>query len=75
MSKVADDPTLAAALASGNKLELTCFGADQNVDIMYKKKDVSVYKLVRCACSMVAGTRAGSLVETLLDSSTQQPDV
>ena len=62
MSKSVDDPTLAAALTSGNKLELSCFGADQNVDVIYKKKEVSVYKLVRFVCSTLGGTRTGSVV-------------
>ena len=41
------DAALASALSSGNKLELHFLEAGPNVDIVYKKKDVSVYKMVR----------------------------
>lgn len=46
-SKNGQAAVLTAALSSGTKLELNCVQADQNVDIVDKKKAVSVYKLVR----------------------------
>jgi len=46
-SNIGQDETLTAALSSGNRLELNFIQAAQNVDIVEKKKDVCVYKLVR----------------------------
>lgn len=41
------DETLAAALKSGRKLELSLFEAGTNVDVVEKKTQASVYKLLR----------------------------
>lgn len=41
------DATLASALSSGSKLELQCLSDGANVDVVYRKKEVSVYKMLR----------------------------